>query len=139
VEVWTARISTRDPDRIDVSRKSGEVAFAPSWKLLGAALDIRRSGREQTPEEWRAYARAYLTEMRASHLAHPGPWEALLARERAVLTCYCTDARRCHRTLLGRFLVLLGADFKGELPKPPQPDTKAERELFEIVMALDND
>ncbi len=63
------------------------------------------------------YAASYLREMAASHDAHRGTWTSLLARERIVLTCYCTDAQRCHRRLLALILARLGATYLGELPE----------------------
>lgn len=132
VEVWTARISTRDPDAFNVTRKSGDPIFAPSWPLLRSALDIRKAGREQTQEEWRAYAQRYAVEMQASRVAHRAAWGALLARQRVVLTCYCTNPLRCHRRVLGLLLGHLGADFRGELPAPDA----VERELFQLAMEM---
>ena len=130
--VWTARISTKDPDAFNVTRKSGNGTFAPSWKLLSPMVDIRKSGRTATEAEWKEYARGYLEEMRASFRANPTPWKSLLARPRVVLTCYCTNAFRCHRTLLARFLEKLGAENAGELEE--RNETQAE--LFKVAMSL---
>lgn len=117
LEVWTARISTRDPDRFDVTRKSGTKAFAPSWKLLNHILEIRNhEDREETDAEWKTYAEGYLREMARSKRLEPAAWAALLARPRVVLTCFCTNPRRCHRRILARILVSLGAVDRGELP-----------------------
>ncbi len=118
MNVWTARISTRDPDRYDITRKSGDPIFAPSWALLGPLLRRRRAGFEQTEEEWKAYAAAYLREMSRSYHINRPEWDALLARERVVLTCYCPDALRCHRRILARILASLGASDHGELLTP---------------------
>ena len=146
VETWTARISTRDPDRFDITRKSGgpdgEV-FAPSWAILRPALDARRkatamrdvademsdslvraayhakineSADDLEREAWERYVPAYMAEMRRSYADNRAAWEGLLARSRVVLVCYCTDAARCHRTLLAGILGKLGADVRGELP-----------------------
>jgi hypothetical protein len=56
--VHTARISSRDPDRFDVTRKSGGEAgapFAPSWAILRPALDARNMAnrRREMAEEMR--------------------------------------------------------------------------------------
>lgn len=133
--IWTARISTKDPDAFDVTRKTGNKAFAPSWEILGPMLDLKRIGKTATSEQWKDYARGYFEEMRASRRSNPSLWRALLARSRVVLTCYCTNPARCHRTLLGRFLEKLGATFEGELDErdPGQED------LFKIAMALGED
>ncbi len=118
LEVWTARISTKDPDAFNITRKSGHEAFAPSWSLLGTVLTIRKQKRVQTLEEWRAYAGRYLEEMARSKRLNPEAWRALLARPRVVLTCYCSgDPRRCHRRVLAHILTSLGAVDKGELPR----------------------
>lgn len=116
VEVWTARISTRDPDALNVTRKSGESIFAPSWKILKRMLRIRKEHhRQPTPEEWRAYAKDYLAEMARSYNANRDAWDALLARPRVVLSCYCVDPNRCHRRILAKILAQLGAVDRGEL------------------------
>lgn len=141
--VYTARISTRDPDRFDITRKSGGdlgLPFAPSWTILGPALEARRKSerlgqgpwnedadgadaeqahddaREILDAAWALYVPAYLAEMRISYRRLRPAWSALLARPRVVLVCYCTDAARCHRTLLAGILGKLGADVRGELP-----------------------
>lgn len=141
VEVWTARISTRDPDAFNVTRKSGDPVFAPSWALLRTALDIRKSGRVQSEEDWKNYARSYLSEMTASHGRDRPIWDALLRRSRVVLTCYCTNPERCHRKLLGLVLERLGASYKGELapPKPTPPEDQGQRDIFKLAMALGED
>lgn len=98
-------------------------------------LDIRAEGRAATPEEWRSYAQKYAAEMQTSRVAHRAAWDALLARQRVVLTCYCTDPLRCHRRVLGLLLAHLGADFRGELPRPDE----AERDAFRLAMDLGED
>jgi uncharacterized protein YeaO (DUF488 family) len=79
-------------------------------------LEIRRSGRVATDDEWLWYVEEYLKAMGRSHRFHRAAWDALLARERVVLVCYCTDAKRCHRSILARILESLGAINRGELP-----------------------
>jgi len=116
LEVWTARISTRDPDAFNVTRKTGDKIFAPSWALLGPAIRRRREGYVQTEADWKDYASKYLTEMARSRRLNPAAWEALLARQRVVLVCYCPNPQKCHRRILARILASLGADDRGELP-----------------------
>lgn len=133
-KVWTARLSTRDPDAFNVTRKSGDPVFAPSWALLRTALEVRRTGRGSTDDEWRAYARAYLAEMDGSYKANRPAWDALLGLQRVVLTCYCVNPERCHRKLLGLVLGRLGADFRGELPAAPPEES--ERDIYRLAMEL---
>lgn len=66
---------------------------------------------------WERYVPAYTEEMRESYRRTRFAWSALLARDRAVLVCYCTDAAHCHRALLAGILGKLGADVRGELPR----------------------
>lgn len=113
--VYTARISSPDPDCFDITRKSGTSEFAPSWALLGPELERRREGVEQTEEGWKLYAKRYLEEMTTSYRNHRPAWDAMLARKRVVLTCYCTDSARCHRRILAAILARLGATDRGEL------------------------
>lgn len=139
VLVYTARISTRDPDAFDITAKSGGSAgapFAPSWAILRPALDARirakklldegirlealpetmmRDAERIEDEAWAAYVPAYRLEMLASWRKHRAAWEALLARRRVVLVCYCTVPERCHRRLLAGYLGRLGAEDRGEL------------------------
>lgn len=115
VQVYAARVGSRDPDALDVSRKSGDAVFAPSLLLLRPFLELRRAGRE-TEADWQRYAQRYTEEMRHSYRKHRALWTALLKRSRVVLCCYCVDPGRCHRTVLGRdILTTLGAEWRGEL------------------------
>ncbi len=120
VTLWTAPLKVRGPDVVDVSRKSGLDAFAPSWPLLQRAISARRAG-TVTPALLASYRLAYLAEMRTSYRVHREAWDALLARERAVLTCYCTrpeHASGCHRIILAWLLCQLGAVYRGEVRGP---------------------
>ena len=129
--VLTSRVSFAGPDRLDVTRKSGEAwakAFAPSWKILGPVVAGRRRANglravgkpvladEVEADVWSSYVRAFFDEMRTSYATRRADWERLLAMPRAVLCCYCVDADHCHRTLLGRdILPRLGASYGGEI------------------------
>lgn len=135
--VHTSRISSRDPDRFDITRKSGGplgTPFAPSWEILTPALAamkradrIARGGYEGPKQAeqirataWTRYAVEYRREMLRSHCEHAPAWRDLLARERVVLCCYCVEQPliplRCHRTLLAGYLGKMGAEVRGELP-----------------------
>jgi len=135
LQIHTARISTRDPDRFDITRGSGGVAgapFAPSNDILQPALRDRERARKlfklgRVAEAcqlenalWERYTPLYLAEMRGSYVRHREAWDALLARPRVVLTCYCAawpgQPLHCHRVLLAeRCLVPCGAVYFGEL------------------------
>ncbi len=111
--VHTARIGTTDPDAFDVTFKSGDRTFSPSSVLFSRMVTLRKRGLAGY-NAWKWYTQSYLAEMERSRAEHPERWTRLLSRERVVLTCYC-DHGNCHRVLLARLLVDLGARYEGEL------------------------
>ena len=120
--------------------------FAPSWRILRPAIDAFREAkrnagliaaaaeratggrldaatksagvRQLSEPIWEKYVPAYRGEMLYSYERHRPAWDALLARERVVLICYCVDPGYCHRTLLAGYLGKLGAEVHGELVHP---------------------
>ena len=119
----TARVAYAGPDRLDITAKSADPAgraFAPSWAILGPALELRRTGGPVAMAyAWPEYAAAYTSEMRASYKRDRAAWDALLALDRVVLVCYCTDAAHCHRRVLAEILARLGAVDAGEIEHEP--------------------
>lgn len=114
--VYAARVDYIGLDRLDVTRKSAGLAglpFAPSWRILGPMIALRRSGGDERAA-WPGYAADYTAEMRASFRASRPAWDALLARDEVTLVCYCADPAFCHRTLLAEILSKLGAKPCGE-------------------------
>lgn len=98
----------RGPCMLDVTRGSGGEAgdpFAPSAGLLSEG-----KGRMAVDPEsaWTWYAPRYREEMLRSWKANRTGWDALLARNVVVTTCYCPARDRCHRGLLAGFVVKAG-------------------------------
>lgn len=135
LQVFTAQMRYRGPDRFDVTRKSGGAAgrvFAPSWDLLRPALDarklasrLRELGKDAEAElaekrAWATYVPGFLREMAESRALYQRAWMELLERERVVLVCYCAPRELCHRGLLVPMLVELGAIDGGELHVDPR-------------------
>lgn len=118
--VYTAQIRVRCADGLDITRMTAGrdgIAFAPSWDILRPALAARRA-RVRDPERWARYVEAYTAEMRESYRLQRDAWDALLARERVVLLCYCHGVPQCHRYVLGHdILPRLGAVFEGEIDR----------------------
>jgi len=122
---------------LDCTRKSGTdgLFLAPSWAILRPALEAMKAAKEEWDfysregawscgedakrkinGAWRSYVAAYTEEMAKSRASNAEQWTALLARERVVLCCYCTDPERCHRAILrARILPALGAVDAGEV------------------------
>jgi len=115
LNVYTATLHYRGPDRLDVSRQGGSI-FAPSWKLLKPFVEARKNCRE-TEQMRQQFADAYIEEMRIyakSGQIAQDEWKHLLAREGVTLCCYCTAGQFCHRHLLAGILAKLGARLRGE-------------------------
>lgn len=107
LKVFTSQIRYSGPDRLDITIKSGELTFAPTWDMVMGY----KSGK--LTEE--AYTKAYYSMMRASYRANRARWDELLSQPRVVLVCYCKAGAFCHRTLLANILVKLGASYGGEI------------------------
>lgn len=144
--VFSSRIGCRDPDALDITRKGNHpqgVIFAPSETILRPALRARDEANKLRREAddltiaptggerlllllqathiessmWEWYEPAYTEEMRASYKANRKAWQAMLARPRLILCCYCAKAAlpHCHRIILRSIFVKLGAADGGEL------------------------
>lgn len=121
--VYSARLSYGGPDRLDVTRASATegLFLAPSWAILRPALEALRVLRGPALERaWLDYVERYTDEMRTSYRTSRAAWDGLVARERVVLVCFCTDAARCHRAILREHLLpALGAVDAGEIEEQP--------------------
>ncbi|HEU5186086.1 MAG TPA: DUF488 family protein [Gemmatimonadaceae bacterium] len=91
--------------------------LSPSAEVVSWALS-----EPWTEARWRRYARTYRTEMREPHARHLIELLAALSRETNFsVGCYCEDASRCHRSLLGELLEEAGAPVAKRLDAPSRP------------------
>ena len=108
MEIWTAKIGCYDTDELNISRKSGNLAFAPTTDLM--------VWYQQGDISQALYTDVYLKCMAQSRVANREEWDKLTKRKRVVLTCYCRAGVFCHRVLLAEYLERLGLGvYKGEL------------------------
>jgi len=107
LEVYTADTYYLDPDELDVTVKTGNQTFAPTWDMVRMYKDGELSKA--------LFTSIYEDLMVKSYWDNPEEWKALLAKDRVVLKCYCRPHTFCHRTLLGNILQEKGAIFKGEI------------------------
>jgi len=92
----------------DVTVKSGDPVFAPTWDMVMGHKEGRVSDDE--------YIRRYVDMMRRSYRENGARWEALLGQQEVYLACYCRPgARFCHRYILAEILERLGAQIVGEV------------------------
>ena len=107
--VYTSSIRIDDKDILDITVKSGNELFSPSWDLVNKLKDG-----VITPK---GYAKEYTIMMRESYANNREEWNKVLEQDRVVLQCYCKVNNFCHRFILADIFKILGADYKGELRK----------------------
>lgn len=126
---------------LNITRKSGGVngePFAPSANLVYPLIEKRRAG-TLTDKDYEEYRLKYIGEMRASYKEHMRAWNKLLDMEAVILTCYCTDPDRCHRTILAKdILAKLGAEYHGEVIPAPNQEYQDEPEQQDAPVMVAN-
>lgn len=89
------------PNKLDISIKSGDKAFAPTWDMV--------NGYKQGLLSINVYTELYINLMRESFRRNKKYWLELLNREELVVCCYCRPGQFCHRYLFVEILKKLGA------------------------------
>lgn len=107
LRVYTAQYRYSGDNRLDITAKTGESIFAPSWDMVWG-LKKGKITEEQ-------YTKAYRKLMELSIQKHPEAWKHLLSRDTVVLVCFCAKGQFCHRILLAQILEELGAKYMGEI------------------------
>ena len=108
VKVYTSQYRYNGPNRLDITVKSGDKTFAPTWDMVW-----KHKRGEITDEE---YTKMYYDLMRKSYRSHRKRWEEVLHMKRVVFVCFCKPGAFCHRRLLAEIFVKLGASYEGEIP-----------------------
>ena len=109
MDIYTAKIGQYyEEDRLDISRKSGDVCLAPSWNLV---MDYKNKKISELE-----YIQRYAKEMRFSWMRNYDKWYNFINKSGEVtLMCYCNPYEFCHRYLLAYFLSFYpNINFKGE-------------------------
>lgn len=113
VELYTAQIRYSGDDRLDITVKSGDGVFAPTWDMVMGHKNHFISDDE--------YKKKHIELMRMSRKNNPLRWQEIMNKEKIVLTCYCSAGKFCHRILLAKMLEMIGATYKGELQPEQYP------------------
>lgn len=87
---------------MDITVKSGNKAFAPTWDMVLGYKD-----KKITEEE---YTEQYLSMMRESFKNNHSEWATLLKVDRLCLACYCKSGDFCHRHLLKEYIANYAED-----------------------------
>lgn len=103
-----------EADRIEQLEAEGNLAFDVGDEATIERVQAQIAEVERSSFGW--YEPRYIEEMRASWVRKRAAWDALLARNHVVLTCYCAppapgepeSGLRCHRRLLAEILLKVG-------------------------------
>ena len=76
---------------LDVTVKSGEKTFAPSWNLL---MEYKQDFDEVK------YTSKFITLMRTNFKRDKEFWLETLKQDKLCIMCYCAKGKFCHRLLL---------------------------------------
>lgn len=107
LQVYTSSYQYKGPDRLDITVKTGDRDFAPSWEMVRQYKSGCLSQKE--------YIKQYYQRMRRSFRKNRSKWDDLLDRQKVVLVCFCPPGEFCHRLILAEILEKLGAEYKGEM------------------------
>jgi uncharacterized protein YeaO (DUF488 family) len=126
LHIYTAQIGKyKGPDAYDVTVKSGDINFAPTWDIV-QALKIGEIS-------WDTYSQRYRGLMLNSYKRNQRAWHELLEKGVLTLLCYCRPGENCHRYLLADFISKLGEKngvtviYEGERPLQAKEETTDAR------------
>ena len=109
MKLWTAQYRYSGPDRLDITVKGQNPigkAFAPTWDMV--------MGHKKGLLTDREYTQKYKKMMIASCADNFEAWDWILSQEEVTIVCFCPKGAFCHRKLLARMLIQLGATYMGE-------------------------
>lgn len=113
LEINTSTIRYAGPGRLDISRKSGDAVFAPTWDMVNGYKACLINTQEYTTE--------YYELMRQSYKNNFKRWMEVLSMNSVTLCCYCPPTEFCHRHLLVDILTKVASrhgvkvEYKGEI------------------------
>ena len=94
---------------LDVTVKSGDKVFAPTWKMVKGYLNS-----SMTEEE---YTNLYHGMMRDSFVKNSARWKQICQYEKVALACYCKPGDFCHRHLLKQYVAAAAKKFHNSKDK----------------------
>lgn len=111
VRVGTVRRPPRGVRAADFAKQSWYDVWLPNLAPSAALLRTVRQADSETA--WRRFARRYRAEMKRPDAAHVLNLLVALSQTTDLsVGCYCSDERRCHRSILRELLVERGADVR---------------------------
>lgn len=110
LRIYTSQYRYGGADRLDITVKGNDPlgkVFAPTWDIVKDLKDEKITQKQ--------YEELYVDLMRDSYLDYPDEWTKLLSMDEVTLVCFCKINNFCHRHLLAKILVKLGAEWKYEV------------------------
>jgi uncharacterized protein YeaO (DUF488 family) len=108
LRIGTVRRPPRGVPRSQYARQNWYDVWLPN--LAPSAALMRTTRIQEDGAGWRTFARRFLAELKRPEPAHLlDTLAALSQRANFSVGCYCTDERRCHRSILRRALIERGA------------------------------
>lgn len=84
-------VERTDVPYLDITVKSGDRVFAPTWDILMSYKSSKDEG---------VYTKAFLELMRESYVVNKERWLEVLNSDSIAIACYCHRGTFCHRYLL---------------------------------------
>jgi uncharacterized protein YeaO (DUF488 family) len=106
MKIYTAQMSKIGEciNPIDITVKSGDKVFAPTWKMV---MDYK-AGLITEAE----YTRQYRQMMYKSTAENTARWEEVFAMDEVTFVCYCPKGAFCHRHVLASMFQDIARDYK---------------------------
>jgi len=88
-------MSYKGNDRYDISVRTGDLDFAPTWEMVMGIKNHTMSEKE--------YTKYYLGILKISNRRAHNKWVDILNRDEITFVCYCKKGSKfCHRYILGK-------------------------------------
>ncbi len=116
MKLWTAQYRYPGPYRLDITVKGNDPLgkiFAPTWDLV--MTHKKESTMYNRAVADKNYIEVFHNLMIASLDSDTDLWNEVLALENVVIVCFCPYKAFCHRTLVAKYLVRMGAEYVGEI------------------------
>jgi uncharacterized protein YeaO (DUF488 family) len=100
-------VGKKQSDMLDITVKTGDKVFAPTWGMVMGYKDGLISESK--------YTDTYQQIMRQSFKNNRRRWEDVVRSGSVTLVCYCAAGAFCHRHLLAKMLTLVARDMGYEV------------------------
>jgi uncharacterized protein YeaO (DUF488 family) len=92
LKVYTSNVKYKGNDRLDITVRTGDLDFAPTWDMVMGHKNGTLSDEE--------YTERYMNILRVSFSNVHQKWVDIMEMEEITLVCYCKSGKFCHRKIL---------------------------------------